>query len=162
MVFDLFVSVLVPIVLGQAAQFFPGPGWFAMRHKKGIGAAAQALILSLVFLSAWKSGARLRETGTGPDLFSVVLVWACCIGLHVSALVIAAGGAWLAGLSRGDTAAVAFAGSQKTLPIGVLLAGNPALAAPFAVFPMLMYHASQLFIDTAVADYLASTAKREP
>ena len=25
----------------------------------------------------------------------------------------------------------------------------------FAVFPMLMYHASQLFIDTAVADRLA-------
>jgi hypothetical protein len=55
------------------------------------------------------------------------------------------------------------------LPIGVLIAtatnmlGNPNLLGPgegipFAVFPMLMYHASQLFIDTVVADQLASRA----
>ena len=57
---------------------------------------------------------------------------------------------------------------QKTLPIGIYLAtdesifGNPGLlegqGVPFAVFPMLMYHAWQLFIDTAIADRLAASA----
>ena len=158
MILDLVVSVLVPITLGQMLQLLPRPGGFARRHKKGLGGAAQALLLSLVFLSAWKSGAQLSGQGAGPDAGAVVLVWLSCIVLHVAAMGIAAAGARAVGMSRENTAAVVFAGSQKTLPIGVLLAGHPSLAAPFAVFPMLMYHASQLFIDTAVADYLAAGA----
>lgn len=162
MILDLMATVLVPIVLGQALQMLPRPGQFALRHKKPIGVIAQALILVLVFLSAWRSGTELGEPDSNPELVGVVLVWVSCIVLHLAGMLVAAGGAWLAGFSRGDTAAVAFAGSQKTLPIGVLLASDPAFAAPFAVFPMLMYHASQLFIDTAVADSLASAAQRDP
>jgi len=81
-------------------------------------------------------------------------------------------GARRMGFSWADRAAIAFASSQKTLPIGVLVAtdptmfGNPNLLGPgegipFAVFPMLMYHASQLFIDTAVADRLAAIRQPE-
>ena len=68
------------------------------------------------------------------------------------------------GFGRADIVAVAFSSSQKTLPIGVLLAtdpemlGNPELGIPFAVFPILMYHASQLFIDTVIADRFAAKA----
>jgi hypothetical protein len=36
---------------------------------------------------------------------------------------------------------------------GASVAGG--IAIPFAVFPMLMFHASQLFIDTIVADRFA-------
>ncbi|MFO1022392.1 MAG: bile acid:sodium symporter [Planctomycetales bacterium] len=48
-----------------------------------------------------------------------------------------------------DEYAVAIAGSQKTLPTGVLIASELARSAglAFAIFPMLMFHASQLFID---------------
>jgi sodium/bile acid cotransporter 7 len=74
----------------------------------------------------------------------------------------------LLGFERGELIAVVFAGSQKTIPIGLLIAtdvamfGDPNLlgpgqGVPFAVFPVLMYHASQLFIDTAVADRFAAT-----
>ena len=56
-------------------------------------------------------------------------------------------------------------GTQKTLPIGLLIAtgadmfGDPDLlgpgrGVPLAVFPMLMYHASQMFLDTVVASRL--------
>ena len=159
-IIDLIVSVLIPIVIGQALQLLPRPRAFAQRHKVAIGVAAQLLILLLIFLSSWKAGGQLVTRGASPGVAAVVLVWGSCIALHVAAMALAAAGARVGGFGRAERAAVMFAGSQKTLPIGVLLANNPAFGAPFAVFPMLMYHASQLFIDTAVADRLARGAEQ--
>jgi sodium/bile acid cotransporter 7 len=54
-------------------------------------------------------------------------------------------------LPRKDQAAVAFAGSQKTLMIGL------AIAVEFgglAVLPMMAYHVGQLLVDTLLADRL--------
>jgi sodium/bile acid cotransporter 7 len=57
-------------------------------------------------------------------------------------------------LRREDVVAAAFAGSQKTLPIGLLVATELAgKGVPFVVFPILMYHASQLILDTMIADW---------
>jgi hypothetical protein len=44
--------------------------------------------------------------------------------------------------------------------------GNPNLLSPgevvpFALFPILLYHVSQLFIDTAIADRFRARAARE-
>ncbi len=79
-------------------------------------------------------------------------VWACCIGLHLAAM----GLMWiltgLISVSEADRRACVFAGSQKTLPIGILV--SQATGLPFSLLPMLMYHASQLFIDTWIADRL--------
>ncbi|MEE3284988.1 MAG: bile acid:sodium symporter, partial [Planctomycetota bacterium] len=61
-----------------------------------------------------------------------------------------------------DRIAVLFGSSQKTLPIGVYLATSPEIGIaamnPFAVFPMLMFHASQLFVDTIIAGRIAENA----
>jgi predicted Na+-dependent transporter len=69
------------------------------------------------------------------------------------------------GLSREDRIAVLFGSSQKTLPIGVYLATSPEMfgsgSFPFAVFPMLMFHATQLFVDTIIADRIAASAPGE-
>ena len=46
--------------------------------------------------------------------------------------------------------AVAFAGSQKTLMVGMKV----SLDANFSVLPMVTYHIGQLFIDTLLADWL--------
>jgi sodium/bile acid cotransporter 7 len=92
--------------------------------------------------------------------------------VHLVAMAFGFLGGHVFGFSEANRAAVVFASSQKTLPIGVLIAtaanmlGNPNLLGPgegipFAVFPMLMYHASQLFIDTVVADTLAAKAHGE-
>jgi predicted Na+-dependent transporter len=56
--------------------------------------------------------------------------------------------------------AVAIAGSQKTLPIGLLIATHPDVAAvsgPFVTFPLLAFHAAQLLLDAAVADWWATS-----
>ena len=91
---------------------------------------------------------------------ALLLVWASCVGLHVLSMIVASAGAVAAGFSWRDRIAVTFAASQKTLPIGVSIANIfVGYGLPFAVFPMLMYHASQLFIDTAVADRMAAAAQ---
>lgn len=172
MFWRLVVAVLIPVSLGQLARQIPRAGKFATDYKTPIGVVAQACILALVFLAAARAGARLSANSTPPEAAGVALVWGTCIAVHLAAMAVAWFGGRSFGFSRDDCIAVAFAGSQKTLPIGVMLAtdvalfGNPdllgpGLAVPFAVFPMLMFHASQLFIDTAVADRFAA-GKREP
>ena len=168
MMLRLVQAVLVPTALGQVVRQVPAAARFATRHKTPIGVAAQVLILVIVFLAACKAGVQLSGFEDVPSLAGIGGVWVSCILLHVAALLVAAAGARLLGFTREDRIAVAFAASQKTLPIGVLLAtdpamfGNPELGVPFAVFPMLMYHASQLFIDTAVADRMAAVGGTAP
>jgi solute carrier family 10 (sodium/bile acid cotransporter), member 7 len=173
MIFRLLFVVLLPTLAGQALRQFPRLGALATRRKTPIGVLAQSLILVLVFLAAYRAGKQLGGEGPHPSLVSVGLVWISCISLHLTAMAVGWAGSGVLGFSRENRAAIVFASSQKTLPIGVLIAtasnmlGNPDLLGPgqgipFAVFPMLMYHASQLFIDTVVADALAARAELQP
>ena len=161
----LVLVVLIPTLLGQALRFPKQASDFATRNKTPIGVVAQSCILALVFLSALGGGVQLQKADIGTQLTAVLFVWACCVAMHVVALAVAWYGGGLFGFDRRDRIAASFAGSQKTLPIGVYLATDPeifggasvagGIAIPFAVFPMLMFHASQLFIDTIVADRFA-------
>jgi len=172
MMYRLVIAVLLPTLAGQAIRLVPRASTFATTYKTPIGVVAQSCILALVFKAACGAGTRLQGTGLAENLGGFLWVWVCCIVIHLAAMAIGLFGARRFGFSTEDRAAVAFASSQKTLPIGVLLAtdvtmfGNPDLlgigvGVPFAVFPMLMYHASQLFIDTAVADRLAAQKNAE-
>jgi solute carrier family 10 (sodium/bile acid cotransporter), member 7 len=161
----LVLVVLIPTLLGQALRLPKKVADFATRNKTPIGVVAQSCILMLVFLSAVGGGVQLQKANIGTQLTAVLLVWACCVAMHVVALIVAWFGGGVFGFDRRDRIAASFAGSQKTLPIGVYLATDPAvfggpsvvdgLPVPFAVFPMLMFHASQLFIGTIVADKFA-------
>ncbi|GAB4162404.1 MAG: bile acid:sodium symporter [Planctomycetaceae bacterium] len=171
MFWRLVSAVLIPTFIGQAIRQFPGPGRFATKQKVPIGVLAQAFILLIVFSAACKAGIRLTIVDDRPDTFAVAIVWASCIAIHLTAMLVGYWGARGFGFAREDRIAIAFAGSQKTLPIGVFIAtdpqifGNPNLletgvGIPFAVFPILMYHASQLFIDTAIADRFAQKGRQ--
>ncbi len=171
LMFDLIVAVIVPSVAGQILRLAPPLHRQAIRHKTGIGAIAQVLIELLVLTAALRAGTALHDMRQTSDALanavtaapitvpSVAISWASGVGVHLAAL---AAGWWLARLSGSppsEAAAVAFAGSQKTLPIGLYIATDPGLfgaAHPFAMFPMLLYHASQLFFDTWLASRLAA------
>ncbi|MDA1162249.1 MAG: bile acid:sodium symporter [Planctomycetota bacterium] len=168
----LVLVVLLPTLFGQSMRLSKTAASFATQKKTAIGVVAQSCILLLVFLSALGGGVQLQKADMGTQLTAVILVWMSCVVMHVVALGVAWFGGGFFGFDRRDRIAAAFAGSQKTLPIGVYLATDPAvfggagvvggLSVPFAVFPMLMFHASQLFIDTIVADRLAQeSAKAE-
>ncbi len=152
---QLFWFVLVPTMMAQLVRLIPFCRELATRRKIFIGALAQTLILSLVFASACQGGRRMDSAGVGPGLSAIALVWSSCLGIHLAGLIIGYSGGKLWGFRLQDRIATAIAGSQKTLPIGIFLATDPSLFGekfPFAVFPMLMFHCTQLFVDTAIAE----------
>ena len=157
----LLYVVLIPSILGQLARSIPAVGRFAVAHKARIGIIAQGLILVLVFAAAaLKAGPQLKSGSLG--LGAIAIVWGCCLVIHLAAMLLGGLGARLMGFSREDRIAVLFGSSQKTFPIVVLLAADPkfaiAAACPFAVFPMLMFHVTQLFVDTIIAARIAGGA----
>ncbi len=162
MTLRLLGAVLIPGVLGQLLRLNARARHFAIRRKRRISIAALACILCLVFASSCDCGVQLQTDRPGPSLAAVVLVWGCCIALHLSAMLIAEVIIRATRVSDFDRPAVLFASSQKTLPIGVLLSREIGTAAgvPFAVFPMLMFHATQLVIDTAIANRLRKSRDR--
>lgn len=153
-VMELVVGVLLPILLGQISRQPSRVSAWATRHKVGISVLAQILILAMVWSAAIKGGVRISQTKLVISLWSLLLVWGSVIIVHIVTLY---AGLWIARalrVTRADQIAVAFSGSQKTLPVGLLLSETLSRQAglSFAVFPMLMYHASQLFLDTVIAD----------
>lgn len=168
----LVLVVLLPTIIGQVLRAFRPLADFATRHKTPIGVVAQSLVLVLVLLASLGGGVQLRDADPARQVAGLATVWGTCIVIHVSAFAVAWRGGALLRFSREDRIAASFAGSQKTLPIGVYLATDPSafggaevingMPIPFAVFPMLMFHASQLFIDTVIADRLAVQPTGQP
>lgn len=153
----LLVSALLPIIAGQSARMIPGIAAFADRRKVPLGVIAQGCILVMVFWESIKAGPQAATGALSGGIGAIALVWLSCIVLHLAGMLLAVSASRLLRFERADRAAIAFAASQKTLPIGVYIAATfSAAGAPLAVLPMLMYHASQLFLDTAVADRLAA------
>lgn len=153
-VIELLVGVLLPIILGQLARQPARLNAWAGKHKVGISVAAQILILAMVWTAALKGGVRISQTQLVISLSSILLVWGSVIAVHLVTLYAGLYVARALRVTRADQIAVAFAGSQKTLPVGLLICETLSRQAglSFAVFPMLMYHASQLFLDTMIAD----------
>jgi sodium/bile acid cotransporter 7 len=77
-------------------------------------------------------------------VFAVVTVHCLLLGLG-----------WMisqwAGFPYTEKLAVSIAGSQKTLPVGLEVA---ALIGGLAVLPMIVYHVTQLLIDTLLIEHL--------
>ena len=71
--------------------------------------------------------------------------------VHVALLGLGFGLSRVLHIARAEAIAVAFSGSQKTLMIGAYLALS---VGPLAILPMVAYHATQLVVDTLVADWL--------
>ena len=160
MVSKLVCAALLPALAGQLVRLHGGTCKFVDRNKPWFSNGAQIIILTLVFVSAFRGGLRFENDGMVENLRhgEFATVWVCCIAVHCAAMLIA----WtLTGLLRfplADRRACVIAGSQKTLPIGILVCD--ATGMPFSLLPMLMYHASQLFIDTWVADRMKTVGPK--
>jgi len=153
MMVRLMLGALLPAMLGQIARRSSSIRVWVDSNKSLISNLAQSIILTLVFVSSFKGGQEFDFDGTGGLPHEALLVvWGSCIVLHLAAALAAW---WLAGLlqfAEADRRAVVFAGSQKTLPIGLLVA--EATGMPFSIIPMLLFHGSQLFFDTWIASRL--------
>ena len=165
MMLPLIIGSFIPIVIGQLIRLHGPSARFSDRHKTAFTNVAQASIALQILWVCMTAGPQISKgvaQGDREGWMAAGLAWLSCIVLHVVGLILgAAGGKWI-GYPREDRIAAAFAASQKTLPIGILIARDPALLGrlglPFAVFPMLMYHVTQLVIDTVIVEFIKPEA----
>jgi solute carrier family 10 (sodium/bile acid cotransporter), member 7 len=107
-----------------------------------------------VFFGAVQTAEKVRGTGSSAMAMELLCVVAVVLGVHWGTLLVGLMASRLLKMSRADQIAVGFAGSQKTLMVGLQI----CLEAGFHVLPMVAYHIGQLLIDTLVADHLRKTA----
>jgi sodium/bile acid cotransporter 7 len=157
----LSLMVLLPVLVGQALR---GPlSGLIDRHKIALKRSSNGLLLTILWLVFVATFSRPLPVGGGALLG--VALWV--VGMRV--LLLAA--AWVIsalpglGFDRGDRIAVAIAGTQKTvvlgLPlIGLLFANDPA--AGLLSLPLLIYHPTQLVLDGLLAPMWARGALDAP
>lgn len=151
----LALLVVLPMTLAQLLRLHQPWGVWATKQKPVTSVLAQCGILSMVLLGAIGVGLRLRDTTQASlNLGHIAVMLAAVCLVHVVMLYTGVGIAKLLRFAREDQIAVAFAGSQKTLTVGLLV----AIALQVSILPMVWYHVSQLFIDTLIADRFRNTA----
>lgn len=156
MVTKLFYAAMLPVIIGQVLRLNPRIKNFANGMTSKLGTVALVFVLLMVLLAAVQTGYGIKTSETGISFAAVVIVWVSCIVVHVTGLF---SNLFLGKMFRfhpRDRIASAIAGSQKTLPIAVFVATDASMfgdaGIPSAVFPLLMFHTSQFFIDTILAD----------
>jgi sodium/bile acid cotransporter 7 len=156
---NLAVVLVVPVALGQGIRLLPRAAEAAARYKTPLGIISRALILAILLRAAMGLG----EHTAGVSAFALALTVLVCVAVHLTALVVGLVGGRALGFARADGIAAAFAGSQKTLPVGLFLfEAYYKSEYPLAVVPLVLYHVGQLVIDTFVADRLAAGRNGKP
>lgn len=160
MTFKLLLLIVLPIFAAQVLRALPRVGDWATANKRGLSTGAQIGLLSIVFIGAVNGGIKIAGLGNqlAPIAGQIALMMVLAAVIHTLALWLGYHTAARLGMTRGEQIAVAFAGSQKTLMVGL------AIALPFGgltILPMLAYHIEQLLIDTLVAERFAGQAEAE-
>jgi sodium/bile acid cotransporter 7 len=153
---QLAMFCLLPTLLGQVAR---GPrSWrMAADHHRGlIGQFCQFIVLTIIFRASLGAGLDSRQIVDPLGLGEFFMLLLACGAIHVVAMLIG----WIGGLAMreapAERTAVIFSGSQKTLPVSLLLAIAVSASAneplPLITLPILAYHALQLVIDSLLAE----------
>jgi sodium/bile acid cotransporter 7 len=160
---QLALILIVPVALGQLIRAADTLARLADRYRLVLGVLSQLLILGVILKTAVDVRLGLEGSAVGDSAAALVAVAGLCLGLHLAAL---AGGLWggrALGFDRASQIAVAFAGSQKTLPVALLVFNTYFREAyPLAVLPLMFYHVGQLVVDTFIADALAGGPAQRP
>jgi sodium/bile acid cotransporter 7 len=152
MMFDLILSLIVPMFLGQGLRLIPPGAAFADRHKIALSALSQGLVLAIILKAGVTVGDKIHsdEALRAPVIFLVSV--ALAVFLHLAALAAGSVSSRCFGFDRGRQIAVAFSASQKTLQVSLLIYDQYFRDNyPFAVVPLLFYHVGQLMLDTVIA-----------
>ena len=159
MAWKIFVVVLVPVTLGQLLRAPRSLAAFADRAKKPVGVIGRLIILTVVLVAGSKVGAQFAEHGAGAIGVGMLARLEASVAIsHVSAMLAAYFLMGLVRAGRTDRIAGLFAGSQKTLPLAIWLVDNffGSGEFAFAVLPALLFHATQLIIDSAAMGWITS------
>jgi sodium/bile acid cotransporter 7 len=152
---DLVLFLVVPVALGQSLRAPPDLARAAQRVKPVLAILAQLLILSIILKAAVNVGQQLRTDAPSLTPAPILVVAAGCLGTHLATLGTGLASSRALGFDRPSGVAVAFASSQKTLPVALLLFESYFKQDyPLAVLPLVFYHVGQLIVDTTIADQL--------
>ena len=149
----LFFIVALPLIFAQVLRRITSLGDWATRHKQSLSIFAQLGLLCIVFIGAVKCGMQIVELGDriAKIGFQLGLMMVLVAAVHIVAWAVGFFLAGRLGIPRAEQIAVGFAGSQKTLMVGLAIALH---FGGLAMLPMLAYHVEQLLIDTFLADRL--------
>ncbi|MGE5256965.1 MAG: bile acid:sodium symporter family protein [Hyphomicrobiales bacterium] len=146
MLSNLAITVLVPIVLGHLVQSRLKAR--LSRFSRAFSIFQQCIVLLIIFNAVAVSGPKIREAGT-----MLPLLLAFVIFLHALILTMNYGISKAIGLDRPSTTAFTLHTSQKTLAVCYLVwSGYFANSYPLALIPGIVYHLTQMIMDTFVAE----------
>jgi sodium/bile acid cotransporter 7 len=155
MMVRLFALVLVPILAAQLVRQSRMIADWSSQRRRFLGAISQLGILTMVGIGVVETGDQLAPQLTdGLDLLSWLQMGGSVLALHLLAFWVG----WYAGaglgFSRPDRIAIGFAGSQKTLMVGLHLALS--IGGGLVLMPIITYHVLQLVADTLIVDWISS------
>jgi sodium/bile acid cotransporter 7 len=157
----LALVLLLPVGLGQLGRTVVPLARMATRCKPAIGLVARCLVLSIILKAAVDVREKLGERPLALTPGTALLAAGLCLGTHLTALFGGLGSSRALRFDRPSQIAVAFAGSQKTLPVALYLFDRYFKEAhPLAVVPLVCYHVGQLVVDTFLADWLQKSPPR--
>jgi sodium/bile acid cotransporter 7 len=161
MMADLVVYVVAPIVTGQGIRRSARFSAVADRHRLVLGIVCRLLILLIITKSTVNAQSALVASGVARATQNLIVVAFACSSVHLTLL---ATGYLIGKLfcDREDAIAMAFASSQKTLPVGALIVDEFYRPYPLAIVPILVFHVGQLLIDTYVAEFFYHRQRAEP
>lgn len=156
MITKLFYAAMLPVIIGQVFRLNTRIKLFADRITSKLGTIALLFVLLMVLLAAVQTGQGIKTSEIGISFAAILVVWVSCIVVHVAGFFANLFLGKTLGFHPRDQIASAISGSQKTLPIAIFVATDASMFGDSgmhsAVFPLLMFHTSQFFIDTILAD----------
>ncbi len=154
MLWSLVISVLVPIVLGNLAQSRLKAR--LSRYQQAFSVFQQCIVLLIIFNAVAGSGTNIRAAGATLPLLLAFIVF-----LHSLILAMNYGISKIIGLDRPSTTAFTIHTSQKTLAVSYLVwSGYFANHYPLALVPGIVYHLTQMIMDTFVAEKFRKFSER--
>jgi sodium/bile acid cotransporter 7 len=154
MLAGLTLKVLLPTIIGQVLR--PRVKHLLPPHKAKMSIFNQCIVLLIILNAVASSADSILDVG--PVLF---LVLSFMIGLHVFMLAFNYYLGRIIGLDLPSIAAFTIHTSQKTLTVSYLVwAGYFAAAYPMALIPAIVYHLTQMIMDTLVAHRFGRVIRR--
>ncbi len=162
MMLELLLVLLLPVGLGQLLRLSGRVARAAARYKAVLGVGSQLLVLAVLLKGAAEAAHRLRDAATTAEVLPLLAAAGLSLAVHLTALAVGlVGSRWL-GFDRPSQTAVAFAGSQKSIPVALLLFERYLQGPyPLALVPVVCYHVGQLVLDTLIAERLRPRAPKE-
>ncbi|MCX8030275.1 MAG: bile acid:sodium symporter [Thermodesulfovibrionales bacterium] len=146
MLFGLLITVLIPVAVGQILRPFLKDKILSM--KKFFSIFQQGIVLLIIFNAVASSTDKIVTAG-----MTIIFLAFFMVLLHLLFLLINFGLSKTIRLDLPSTTAFTIQVSQKTLTVSyVVWAGFFAFLYPLAMIPGILYHLSQMIIDSLVAE----------